>query len=155
MVVVVALVVQTFATSTILQLRPETVTQSWSGLVEPAVLLGPGRLVAVVISVRWVRFLLKAEVAAVTQAVAPARQQPEPMLARVVTAALKLPEITPGRVLVAALAVTLVAAVTALVLAVIREMQVLAAVVVPARVTDRLPDLVLLWAVAAVAASDF
>jgi hypothetical protein len=62
-VVVVALVVQTFATSTILQLRPETVTQSWSGLVEPAVLLGPGRLVAVVISVRWVRFLLKAEVA--------------------------------------------------------------------------------------------
>jgi hypothetical protein len=56
---------------------------------------------------------------------------------------------------VAALAVTLVAAVTALVIMLIREMQVLAAVVVPARVTDRLPDLVVLWAVAAVAASDF
>jgi hypothetical protein len=133
-VVVVALVVQTFATSTILQLRPETVTQSWSGLLEPAVLLGPGRLVAVVISVRWVRFLLKAEVVAVPQAVASARQQPEPMLARVVTAALDLTEITPGRVLVAVRVVTAVTAEMALVSKAHPVMQGMVAVAAPALV---------------------
>ena len=66
-----------------------------------------------------------------------------------------LTEIMPGRALAAALAVTRVAVVTALILTAIREMQVLAAVAGLEREIDRLLELVLLWAVAAVAASDF
>jgi hypothetical protein len=75
------------------------------------------------------------------------------MLARVVTAALNLPGITPGRVLVAALEAIPATEVTAQILTSILVMLALAEVAVLVPATDRLLDLVLLWARAAVVAS--